>query len=248
MTTNDTLGSPGVAPEDGELPAPHGVLVRELGDDEIAAAFADVFGEQRRCRVLDAVAPGERQWLLAEFGHGRITGGCPHEAWRLSSTEEATQQFSAPTPAADRSDAWQLLEAVVFSPSAELRIGEGAERAWLSRDADDVDRLPPWLQPWDRSFLLLGGTVTQIPASRPDVGPLCIAEDRSGSTAVHPVEWRNPAPGGKKGYGSWLTVREYWAEDPATGAVGVVFHRLVGYTCDSEPLPGTSPTSTEERA
>ncbi|RCV52451.1 hypothetical protein [Marinitenerispora sediminis] len=239
MTTNDTTGSPGVAPEDGELSAPHGVLVRELGDDEIAAAFADVFGEQRRCRVLDAVAPREPQWLLAEFGHGRITGGCPDETWRLSSTDQATQQLSAPTPAADRSDAWQLLEAIVFSPSAELRIGEGAERAWLSRDAEDVGRLPSWLQPRDRWFLLLGGTVTQLPESRPGIGPLCIATDRSGSTAVHPVEWQAPEPDGEKGYGSWLTVREYWAEDPATGAVGVVFHRLTGFrTTRPDPAAG----------
>ncbi|MGW8530775.1 hypothetical protein ACWGL3_23630, partial [Nocardiopsis sp. NPDC055824] len=35
--------------------------------------------------------------------------------------------------------------------------------------------------------------------------------------------------------GTWLTVREYWASDPGTGAVGVAFHRLTGMRSGAKP-------------
>jgi hypothetical protein len=247
-----------------EAAAPVGVETAAIDEAGVRGVLVDLFEEGRRCRLLDRYAPGEPQWLLAELGDGRITGGCPERYWRLSCDDPSTAPVSAPPLAADGSDAWRLLDAVVFSPSAQVHVGEAAEAAWLSRDAPDTDGLPAWLRPRDRSFLLVGwrgGGAPQAggdPArgSRTLLGPIpfSIGRELSGTTAAHPVSWqdfdveRRPAPGGADprtptSVGSWISVREYWAEDRATGAVGVAQHRLTGYHAGPKP---TAPLGLDE--
>ncbi|GAA4952282.1 hypothetical protein GCM10023224_41270 [Streptomonospora halophila] len=234
-------------------PEPCGVVTASLGPQAAAAVLDDLFRHGRRSAVLDEHAPGEPQWLLAELGDGRITGACPRGTWRLSCADPQTLRLSAPPLDPDGSDAWRLLGADLFSPSAQLRIGEGAEGAWLSRDADGADRLPPWLLPRDRSFLLTGWRAG--PRSSRDLDGeirFSIGRELSGTTACHPVRWQDfdvaePAPdaaapasaagGVPDAVGTWISVREYWAEDSETGAVGVAFHRLTGYHAGPKPTP-----------
>ncbi|MUL43828.1 hypothetical protein FZ103_22125 [Streptomonospora sp. PA3] len=230
-------------------PEPCGALTVALGADAAAAVLADLFGHGRRSAALEARAPGEPQWLLAELGDGRITGACPGGAWRLSCDDPWTARLSAPPLDPGGSDAWRLLGAAVFSPSAQIHIGEGAEAAWATRDSDDADTLPPWLRPRDRSFLLTGWRAG--PRASRDLGgeiPFSIGRELSGATACHPVRWQDfgiaagaEAPGAAApvptAVGTWLSVREYWAEDSRTGAVGVAFHRLTGYHAGAKPTP-----------
>ncbi|MBV2365589.1 hypothetical protein ACFPZ0_02750 [Streptomonospora nanhaiensis] len=232
-------------------PGPRGADTAALGPGTARAVLADLFGAApaRRCAALDHYAPGEPQWLLAEFGDGRITGACPAGEWRLSSADPHTAGLSAPAPAPDLSDAWRLLGAWVFSPSAQIHIAEAAEDSWLTRDSADLGDLPDWLRPRDRSFLLAGWH--SGPRASRDLGgaiPFSIGRELSGTTACHPVSWRDfdiaPAAAACGGaaqepaaVGSWLSVREYWGEDPATGAVGVVLHRLTGYHAGAKPTP-----------
>ncbi|MDA0566374.1 hypothetical protein LG943_18935 [Streptomonospora sp. S1-112] len=228
-------------------PDPRGARTAALGRSAAHAVLADLFAAApaRRCAALDRHAPGEPQWLLAEFGDGRITGACPRQRWRLSSADPETADLSAPPPAPDLSDTWRLLGAWVFSPSAQIHIGEAAEDAWLTGDAPDLDSLPDWLRPRDRSFLLAGWH--SGPRASRDLGgaiPFSIGRELSGTTACHPVSWQDfdivpAAPGAAEPaeVGSWLSVREYWGEDPVTGAVGVVLHRLTGYHAGAKPTP-----------
>ncbi|MDA8369380.1 MAG: hypothetical protein M0026_05875 [Nocardiopsaceae bacterium] len=229
------------------LPAPLGVMTESLGRGAVAEITADLFGRGRRCAVLDEYAPGEPQWLLAELGDGRITGGCPAAKWRLSSCDPVMRRLSAPPLAADGTDLWRLLDATLFSPSAQIHITEAGEAAWLSRDSGDSHTLPDWLRPRDRSFLLTGW-LSEAGYSRTLDGaaPFSIGRELSGTTACHPVAWQDfdvpPDPAAdrteqerSRGAGSWIRVREYWAEDPFTGAAGVAFHRLTGYHAGSKP-------------
>ncbi|GAA4913425.1 hypothetical protein [Streptomonospora salina] len=228
-----------------EPPEPCGARTDPLGPGEAVALVGDLFRHGRRSSALESLAPGEPQWLLAELGDGRITGACPRDTWRLSCTDPQTARLSAPPLDPGGADAWRLLGAAVFSPSAQIHIGEGAEGAWATRDSDDVGRLPPWLAPRDRSFLLAGWRAG--PRSSSDLGgdiPFSIGRELSGATACHPVSWQDfdasagtqdaPAPAA---VGTWLRVREYWAQDPETGAVGVAHHRLTAYSAGPKPTP-----------
>ncbi|GLU49431.1 hypothetical protein [Nocardiopsis ansamitocini] len=243
---------------------PMGVENVSLSVEDITTLHAEVFGKvpdkQGRSSLLDRYDPGTTQWLIAEFGDGRIVGACPGKEWRLSSTgPEPLPRFSAPHPGAwhrtsdkDDTDAWRLLEAVVFSANAQIRVGEGARAAWLLRDGD-LDALveKPWLAPRDRSFLLAGYPGNPNRSGRPDRPgqkhrwvshddvTFTIAEELSGATVVHPVRWEKPCPAstGKPPQGSWLSVREYWGQDETTGEVVVAAHRLTGYHVGDDPHP-----------
>ncbi|MFC4563226.1 hypothetical protein ACFO4E_15280 [Nocardiopsis mangrovi] len=250
---------PGAPSGTDSPPAPLGVHSAALADDQAGQVIAELFGCRSRSTLLDAYAPGEPQWLLAELGDGRITGGCPGEIWRFSGDDPETAALSAPLLAPDRGDAWRLLDAVLFSPSAQIHIAEGAEAAWVSHDSADAAALAPWLRPRDRSFLLTGWRARPGSANRHsrtldgDI-PFSIGRELSGSTACHPVtwqdfevEWPTAASGTDQrtpvSAGSWVSVREYWAEDPVTGAVGVAFHRLTGYHAGPKP---TAPLGIDE--
>ncbi|RKS07749.1 hypothetical protein DFP74_3433 [Nocardiopsis sp. Huas11] len=236
-----------------ELPQPAGLTVRALTGAQIDEVLHDVFVRGTRCRLLDTGTdglPGEPaapQWLLAELGDGRLTGACPRERWRRSD-EEPTRHLSAPAldPGTDR---WRVLEVLVFAPHAQIRLGEGAESGWISADAPDVPDVPEGpLRPRDRSFLLQGWNGPEHSRTLPGPVPLSVTAEPSGSQAVLPVRWLDfsgrarPAPRRRNALessGTWLTVREYWASDPVTGAVGVAFHRLTGLRT------GTKPTGPE---
>lgn len=243
-------------------PVLRGAEVWELNDAQVAAVFTDVFGDRRRCAALDKLDPrpeGERgpQWLLAELGDARLTGGCPDGTWRIESSQK--EPGSGPL-AADRSDAWRLLELTVFTEHTQIRIGEGAAVAHAARDTADAATLPRWLQPRDRSFLLLGVTRQRRYTVVLDGDlPMTRGRELSGSVALHPVRWQEfdvlrgrDVPKGKRGpysKGSWLRVREYWAEHPTTGAVHVAFHRLTGYTTGpkpTDPLVASAPSALDE--
>lgn len=231
-------------------PRPAGLLVRPLSEDHIDEVLYDVFTRSARCRLLDTGAegvpgaPGAPQWLLAELGDGRLTGACPRDRWRRSD-EAPTAHLSAPALDPD-TDRWRVLEVLVFGPHAQIRLGEGAESGWISADAPG--RVGEPLRPRDRSFLLQGWNGPEHSRTLPGEPSLSVTAEPSGSQAVLPVRWRDssgrarPLPGGRSALessGTWLTVREYWAGDPATGTVGVAFHRLTGlYT-------GTKPTGPE---
>lgn len=235
-------------PDIAELPEPRGADTVSLGEEAAATVIGDLFGRGRRAGALQELAPGEPQWLLAELGDGRITGACPQHAWRLSCTDPQMAPLSAPPLDPAGTDAWRLLSAVVFSPSAQIHIGEAGEGAWATRDSDDAGSLPPWLQPRDRSFLLTGWRAGH--RSSRDLGgavPFSIGRELSGTAACHPVGWHDfdisggtasaAAAAVPPAVGSWLSVREYWAEDSETGAVGVAFHRLTGYHAGPKPTP-----------
>jgi hypothetical protein len=234
-------------------PRPAGLTVRALTGRQIDEVLHDVFTRSARCRLLDTGAdgvPGDPrgpQWLLAELGDGRVTGACPRDRWRRSD-EEPTAHLSAPAvdPGTDR---WRILEVLVFGPHAQIRLGEGAESGWISADAPGA-RADPGdpLRPRDRSFLLQGWNGPDHSRTLPGAVPVAVTAEPSGSRAVLPVRWQDfsgrarPEPGGRtalESSGTWLTVREYWAADPATGAVGVAFHRLTGLRT------GTKPTGPE---
>lgn len=228
-----------------EPPEPRGAHTRRLGPETVAALLGDLFRHGRRSSALEAQAPGEPQWLLAELGDGRISGACPRGAWRLSCDDPQTARLSAPPLDPGGADAWRLLGAAVFSPSAQIHIGEGAEEAWATRDSADIGELPPWLRPRDRSFLLAGWHAG--PRSSRDLDgdiPFSIGRELSGATACHPVNWHDfdiaattEGASAAATVGTWLSVREYWAEDPETGAVGVAFHRLTEYRAGPKPTP-----------
>lgn len=239
-------------------PRPAGLTVRPLTGHQVDSVLTDVFGRGVRCSLLDtgvddasANPAGERgpQWLLAELGDGRITGSCPGGWWRRSDAPD-TAHLSAPPldPAGDR---WRVLEVLVFAPHAQIRLGEGAAAGWISADTPGdllPERLPDWLRPRDRSFLLLGWNGAAHSRTLDGEVPFAVTGELSGAQAALPVEWADfsgrirPAPGERaalESTGSWLTVREYWAGDPDTGAVGVAFHRLTGL------CTGTKPTGPE---
>lgn len=226
-----------------EPPTPAGLSVHRLTDDQIDEVLAEVFLHGTRCRLLDTAdeeppgASGTPQWLLAELGDGRITGSCPGHHWRRS--DRAAPDLSAPS-LDPRTDRWRILEVLVFAPHAQIRVGEGGTAAWISADAPG--HLPAWLRPRDRSFLLQGwkGSSRTLEG---DI-PFAVTEEPSGTRAALPVAWRDfagrqrPVPGGRtalESLGTWLTVREYWASDPETGAVGVAFHRLTGMRTGAKP-------------
>lgn len=228
-----------------EPPAPAGVDIRSLSPERIDEVLTDVFVRGDRCRALDAAGPpgtsGGPQWLLAELGDGRITGACPGERWRRSDAPP-TAHLSAPSldPMTDR---WRVLEVLVFGPHAQIRLGEGAVSGWIS--ADTVGDLPEWLRPRDRSFLLQGWTGAAHSRTLEGRVPLSVTREPSGTEAVLPVAWTDfsgrprslPGRGrtALESTGTWLTVREYWAADPVTGAVGVAFHRLTGLSAGAKP-------------
>ena len=232
-------------------PRPEGLAVRRLDGGQVEGVLADVFTHGARCRLLDTGAdgipgaPGAPQWLLAELGDGRITGACPRGRWRRSD-HPSTAHLSAraPDPGTDR---WRILEVLVFGPHAQIRLGEGAEDGWIS--ADGPAPLQEWLRPRDRSFLLQGWNGPAHSRTLDGDVPFSVTSEPSGSQAVLPVGWSDfsgrarPRPGRRgaalESAGTWLTVREYWASDPGTGAVGVGFHRLTGMRT------GTKPTGPE---
>ncbi|WP_431869417.1 hypothetical protein [Nocardiopsis eucommiae] len=224
-------------PHPHEPPAPVGVDVRPLSEDEVDGVLDDVFVRGRRCRALDAAGPPDGpQWLLAELGDGRITGACPEWRWRRSDAPP-TEHLSAPSldPGADR---WRVLEVLVFGPHAQIRLGEGAEEGWVGTDAPE--RPPEWLRPRDRSFLLQGWGGPEFSRTLEGRVPLAVTREPSGTEAVLPVAWTDFSglirpQGALESTGTWLTVREYWAADPVTGAVGVAYHRLTGLTSGSKP-------------
>lgn len=234
-----------MSPRSHEPPAPAGVDVRPLDPSLIDEVLDDVFVQGRRCRALDAAGPsgtsGGPQWLLAELGDGRITGSCPGDRWRRSDAPP-TEHLSAPSlaPAADR---WRVLEVLVFGPHAQIRLDEGAGSGWVSAEAQG--ELPEWLRPRDRSFLLQGWTGAANSRTLAGAVPLSVTREPSGTEAVLPVAWTDfsgrvrPLPerghGALESTGTWLTVREYWAADPVTGAVGVAFHRLTGLRTGAKP-------------
>ncbi|GAB3715431.1 hypothetical protein [Nocardiopsis oceani] len=240
-----------------EPPAPAGVTVRPLPPERIDEVLADVFVRGDRCRALDAAGPagasGGPQWLLAELGDGRITGSSPDGRWRRSDSPP-TEHLSAPSldPATDR---WRVLEVLVFGPHAQIRLGEEAVSGWVSADAPGP--LPAWLRPRDRSFLLQGWTGTAHSRTLEGDVPLSVTREPSGTEAVLPVAWTDfsgrPRPLPERGRsalestGTWLTVREYWAEDPVTGAVGVVFHRLTGLCAGAKPTGPEFEVGTGDR-
>lgn len=225
-------------------PRPYGLAVQRLTDDQVGTVLEEVLVHGRRCRLLDTGTggvPGVRgrpQWLLAELVDGRLTGACPGERWRRSD-QPPTADLSAPSPLPER---WRILEILVFGPHAQIRIGEGAEAGWISADAPGT--LPPWSRPRDRSFLLQGWNGPEHSRTLDGPIPLSVTGEPSGAQAVLPVEWVDfsgrprPRPEGGtalESSGTWLTVREYWADDPDTGAVGVVFHRLTGVHTGVKP-------------
>lgn len=235
--------------------APVGVTVRRLDTAEIDAVFDDVFVRGARCGLLDTGPPGPPgdpdapQWLLAELGDGRITGVCPRDRWhRSDGPGTADLSAAAPTAPADRV---RVLEVLVFAAHAQIRIGEGGRSGWICADAPG--EVPPWLRPRDRSFLLQGWTGPEHGRSPGEGVPLTVTAEPSGARAVLPVVWSDFSArvrrvrGGRavaEGTGSWLTVREYWAQDPGTGTVGVAFHRLTGLSTGPKPTgpvfdPGT---------
>ncbi|MFE3461557.1 hypothetical protein ACFXKD_28790 [Nocardiopsis aegyptia] len=234
-------------------PRPAGLTVRALTGPQIDDVLHDVFVYGVRCRLLDTGTdrvsgnPAAPQWLLAELGDGRVTGACPHERWRRSDGEP-TAHLSAPALDPD-TDRWRVLEVLVFGPHAQIRLGEGAEAGWISADAPDMPVAPDHpLRPRDRSFLLQGWNGPEHSRTLPGEVPLSVTAEPSGSQAVLPVRWHDfsgrtrPEAGGRSALestGTWLTVREYWAGDPETGAVGVAFHRLTGLRT------GTKPTGPE---
>lgn len=234
-----------MSPHAHEPPAPAGVDVRPLSAALITEVLDDVFVHAKRCRALDAAGPpgtsGGPQWLLAEFGDGRITGSCPGDGWRRSDTPP-TEHLSAPSldPGTDR---WRVLEVLVFGPHAQIRLGEGAGSGWVSAEAPG--ELPEWLRPRDRSFLLQGWTGTANSRTLGGAVPLSVTREPSGTEAVLPVAWTDfsgrvrplseQGRGALESTGTWLTVREYWAADPVTGAVGVAFHRLTGLCAGPKP-------------
>ncbi|MGW5876952.1 hypothetical protein ACWFMI_10450 [Nocardiopsis terrae] len=232
-----------------EPPAPAGVDVGPLPPEGVEEVLTDVFVRGERCRVLDAAGPpgtrGGPQWLLAEFGDGRITGSCPSGRWRRSDAPP-TAHLSAPS-LDPRTDRWRVLEVLVFGPHAQIRLGEGADAGWVATDAPGD--LPEWLRPRDRSFLLQGWVGDADSRTLEGEVPLSVTREPSGAEAVLPVAWTGfsgrlrtlpeQGRGALESTGTWLTVREYWACDPVTGAVGVAFHRLTGVCA------GTKPTGPE---
>ncbi|MDT0330368.1 hypothetical protein [Nocardiopsis lambiniae] len=244
-----------------DVPEPLGVTVRRLDAGEIDAVLDEVFVRGVRSRLLDAGVAGVAgdpevpQWMLAELGDGRITGVCPRGHWHRSDGP-ATADLSArpPVTAVDRV---RVLEVLVFAPHAQIRVGEGARAGWISGDAPG--ELPSWSRPRDRSFLLQGWTGPGHGRSPGEGVPLSVTAEPSGARAVLPVLWAGFSArvrrerGGRavvEGTGSWLTVREYWAQDPETGAVGVAFHRLTGVCTGPKPTgpvfdPGTGDEPSE---
>lgn len=302
-------------------PPPAGLLLHELTPVQVETVLEEVFARGVRCGLLDHPPPGvpahaaAPQWLVAELGDGRITGACPHERWRRSDSEVAARSAHPPGP----EDRWRILEVLVFTPHAQIRLGEGGERGWLSADAPEP--LPAPLRPRDRAFLLRGHNgpeyrrpIRSVPGcqgaghgraepvqavpGRPDPEhvprersqitseraraasdhhgfqertpptpangdaaprhhgnqeppPLTVTSEPDGTRAVLPLEpadttgtTRTLDDGRTLAHtaGMWLTVREYWAEDPATGAVGVAFHRLTGLHTGPDPTgPGPDP-------
>lgn len=230
-------------------PGPHGLVVHRLTAAQVEDVLDDVMAHGVRCRVLDEGtgevpgAPGAPQWLLAELGDGRLTGVCPEHRWRRSDHPPTAALSAAPPGAVDR---WRVLEVLVFTPFAQIRLGEGAEAGWISADAPGP--LPEWLRPRDRSFLLQGWNGPEYSRTLSGEVPLSVTGEPSGTRAVLPVGWADfsgrprPEPGGRSALestGTWLTVREYWSSDPGTGTVGVAFHRLTGMRV------GTKPTGPE---
>lgn len=239
-------------------PPPAGLLLHELTPGQIETVLEEVFTRGVRCGLLDhppsgvPARAGAPQWLLAELGDGRITGACPQRRWRRSDPEAAASSASAPGP----KDRWRILEALVFTPHVQIRLGEGAERGWLSADAPEL--LPAPLRPRDRAFLLRGHNgpeyrrpIRSAPGHGPQGPPLTVTSEPDGTRAVLPLEpidttgTTRPLDDGRTlalTAGTWLTVREYWAEDPATGAVGVAFHRITGLHTGPDPTgPGPDP-------
>ncbi|WP_159943705.1 MULTISPECIES: hypothetical protein [unclassified Nocardiopsis] len=225
-------------------PRPHGLTAHRLTAAQVDAVLSDVLVRGRRCRLLDTGTgdvpggPGQPQWLLAELGDGRLTGACPGDRWRRSD-EPPTAHLSAAPPFSER---WRILEVLVFGPHAQVRVGEGAGAGWISADAPGA--LPEWLRPRDRSFLLQGWNGPDHSRALEGDVPLSVTGEPSGTRAVLPVAWADfsgtprPEPGGRtalESSGTWLTVREYWASDPCTGAVGVAFHRLTGMRTGPKP-------------
>lgn len=219
-----------------EPPDPVGIDVDRLAPERIDTVLTDVFGHGVRCRELDRAldgAPPGPQWLLAEFGDGRVTGACPRDRWRRSDGDVA--------------DRWRILEVLVFAAHAQIRLGEGAGSGWIATDATGDH--PEWLRPRDRSFLLQGWAGDEYRNSLGGEVPMTVTREPSGTEAVLPVPWTDfsgrlrplsePGRSALESTGTWLTVREYWAADPATGAVGVAFHRLTGM------YAGTKPTGPE---
>lgn len=231
----------------------HGVDVRKLDDGQTRQVLAEVFGRRRRCALLTELDPGAEQWVLAELGDGRITGSCPtgEDEWRLScfDPDERARKLSAPPLAADLTDVWRVLEISVFTKKAQIRIGEGAKFAHRAVDDGDHNELPRWLKPRNRSFLLLGwpndkGRFTERLGGTP---AMTRAHELSGSQALHPLRWEDfgvlrgkdlpeeDRLDGPVSKGSWLGVREYWAQDDETGEVYVAYHRITGYTTGMKP-------------
>ncbi|MFI6578706.1 hypothetical protein ACIBFB_23210 [Nocardiopsis sp. NPDC050513] len=222
-------------------PRPAGLAVRRLTPEEVDGVLTDVFDHGSRCRLLDAPdSPDQPQWLLAELGDARVTGTCPGDRWFRSDTHPGADPTTRPlVPAADR---WRILDVLVFSATAQIRLGERAETGWIS--SDDPAPVPDWLRPRDRSFLLQGWNGPAHSRTVDSRAPLSVTREPGGARAVLPAAWADfagharPAPGGRTALtsrGTWLTVREYWAADPATGAVGVAFHRLTGLSTGAKP-------------
>ncbi|MEY9212768.1 hypothetical protein NI17_004055 [Thermobifida halotolerans] len=205
-------------------PRPAGVRLRELTAEQVDGVLADVFGDGRRCRLLEEAAPGERQWLLAELGDGRVTGTCPAHRWRRSD-HSAFAALSAAPPQVPQ-ERWRVLEVLVFCASAQVRVGEAAAAGWLAVDEDHAG-LPEYLRPRDRRLLLAGRTARVDPGE----APFTRTREPSGTTAVLPLDWGGAATRRE----AWLSVREYWARDAHTGAVGVAFHRLTGMATGERP-------------
>ncbi|MBE2999711.1 hypothetical protein IDM40_13470 [Nocardiopsis sp. HNM0947] len=240
-------------------PPPSGLLLHELTPAQIDTVLDEVFDRGVRCGLLDRppigppapTGPAAPQWLLAELGDGRITGSCLSRTWHRSDTD--APDLSAPAPG--NADRWRILEVLVFTPHAQIRLGEGAERGWISADAPGP--LPAPLRPRDRALLLRGrhGGEHRRPlrAASHDTPALTVTSEPDGTRAVLPLDpvdataATRPLDGGRTlahSAGTWLTVREYWAEDPETGAVGVAFHRLTGFRTGPDPTgpapdPGT---------
>ncbi|WP_028648296.1 hypothetical protein [Nocardiopsis sp. CNT312] len=227
-------------------PPAEGLTVAPLTAKQIEGVLTDVFTRGTRCRLLDTgtdgcpASHGHPQWLLAELGDARVTGACHGGRWTRSDT------LTEPSPAAPTldpgTDRWRILEVLVFGPRAQIRIGEAAEAGWISADAPTAP--PEWLRPRDRSLLLQGWNGPDHSRTLDRRAPLSVAREPGGSEAILPVEWADfsgrhrPLPGGRtalESEGTWLTLREYWASDPGTGAVGVAFHRLTGLTHGPKP-------------